>query len=228
MKTTASRRRALILTAGMGAAAALGSVARPSRLQNVQAPPDLERIFPRAFGAWRVEQLSAAFIRPPNDLSMRLYQRLLERIYTDPARRRVMLSVAWGSKQSSNLQLHWPEVCYRYNGFAVHGRHQALIVSNGRPVPVTRLIAEMALRPEPVTYWAVLSGERTADANSFRLRRLAHAVRRQSADGMLVRVSSIDPDAQRGFALHAEFIDALARALSPADWARVEGTLDQT
>ncbi|RZT98152.1 exosortase C-terminal domain/associated protein EpsI [Rivibacter subsaxonicus] len=228
MNATLSRRRALVLTAGMGAAAALGSVARPTRLDDAQPPPDLEQIFPSAFGAWRVEQLSAAFIRPANDLSKRLYQRLLERVYTDSARRRVMLSVAWGSEQSSNLQLHWPEVCYRYSGFAVHGRHQEQIMSNGRSVPVTRLVAEMPLRPEPVTYWAVLSGERTADANTFRLRRLAHAVRHQSADGLLVRVSSIDADAQRGFALHAEFIDALSRALSPADLARVEGTLDQT
>jgi hypothetical protein len=62
-----------------------------------------------------------------------------------------------------------------------------------------------------------------ADASSFRLRRLSFAARRKVVDGMLVRVSSIDPDAARAYAAHQAFALDLVRALAPADRAKVFG-----
>ena len=221
--TSHARRRAIVLTAGMGAAALLGSFAQPTRRADSLPALDLEQVFPKAFGDWQVDLAAAAFVRPAGELSQQLYQQLLERTYVDRLGRRVMLSVAYGSEQAAGLELHWPEVCYRYGGFTVSGRHVAQILVDGRLLPVTRLIATMPMRPEPVTYWAVLGDERTADANTFRLRRLGYAVRRQIADGLLVRVSSIDPVGERAFTLHEEFIDELVRALEPDERARVEG-----
>jgi hypothetical protein len=55
------------------------------------------------------------------------------------------------------------------------------------------------------------------------LRRLSFAARREVADGMLVRVSSIDPDAARAFELHRAFTQDMVRAMAPADRARVIG-----
>jgi hypothetical protein len=69
----------------------------------------------------------------------------------------------------------------------------------------------------------VLGSERVADANTFRLRRLEHAMRREVADGLLVRVSSIDPDRDRAFALQEAFLDALLTSLEPGARARLTG-----
>jgi len=216
-----ARRRAALLAGAMGATAVLGLLARPRRM--VDAAPDLGRAFPLAFGPWREDKVAAAFVRADNELANQLYEQLLERTYVDSAGRRIMLSVAYGREQASGLELHWPDVCYRYGGFSVYGKHAADVPTDGRRLPVTRLVAELPLRPEPITYWAVLGGERIADANSYRLRRLAHAVRRQIADGLLVRVSSIDPVTERAFELQATFIDQMLQAMTPDDRARIAG-----
>ncbi len=206
----------------MAATSVLGLFVGPRPLVGA-APLDLRKMFPDRFDDWREDTVAAAFVRPANEVANRIYQQVLERTFVDSRGRRVMLSVAYGREQAASLELHWPEVCYRYAGYAVHGKHQASIVSDGRSLAVTRMFAELPMRPEPITYWTVLGGQQVPDANTFRLRRLAHAVRREIADGLLVRVSSIDPVAERGFELQAEFIDQLLNAMDPEDRTRIAG-----
>jgi EpsI family protein len=217
-----ARRRALMFAAGMAGTSVLGLFVGPRRLAEATTL-DLRKILPTRFEDWREDTVAAAFVRPANELTNRLYQQLLERTFVDAQGRRVMLSMAYGREQAASLELHWPEVCYRYAGYTVHGKHQASLVTDGRSLEVTRLIAELPLRPEPITYWTVLGGQHVTDANTFRLRRLAHAVRREIADGLLVRVSSIDPVAERGYELQAGFIDQMLRAMDPEDRTRIAG-----
>lgn len=219
----ASRRQAIAFAAAAAAASALGAVVQPRPRAADEAALALDQLFPAAFGDWRIDPAAAAFVRPAGELERRLYQQLLERTYIDGSGRRVMLSVAYGREQAGGLELHWPEVCYRYGGFSVYGRHVDALSPGAQALQVTRMVAELPARPEPITYWAVLAGERLADANTFRLRRLSHAVRRELADGLLVRISSIDPDANRAFLLQAQFIDAMTRAMPPEIRRRVEG-----
>jgi EpsI family protein len=196
---------------------------RPSGVVALGAEFDLQSVVPKQFRDWTLDKVTAAFVRPANDLSQRMYQQLLERMYVDGSGRRVMLSMAYGRSQSDDLALHWPEVCYRYGGFTVYGKQHAQLPASQGAAPVTRLIAELPARPEPITYWAVLAGTRIGDSEEFRLRRLSHVVRREIPDGLLVRVSSIDPLADRAYALHAQFIEALLAALDPAARARIAG-----
>lgn len=219
-----TRRQAIVFAAAAAAASALGAFVRPPSRAGDGSELALETLFPAAFGGWHIDPAASAFVRPAGELERRLYQQLLERTYVDAAGHRVMLSVAYGREQAGGLELHWPEVCYRYGGYSVYGRRVETLSSSAQSLQVTRLIAELPARPEPITYWAVLAGERLADANTFRLRRLAHAVRRELADGMLVRVSSIDPDSSRAFALQAQFIDAMTRAVPTENRRRVLGT----
>jgi EpsI family protein len=207
----------------MASLAVAGGFVRPPQPADGTAPINLDSLFPSRFGRWRLDTAAAAFVRAPDPLTQALYQQLLERTYIDAQGWRVMLSAAYGREQAGGLEMHWPEVCYRYGGFGVRGRHLADLGTPDAPAPVTRLIAELPGRPEPVTYWAVLGGVRAPDGNTFRLRRLNHAVRREVADGLLVRLSSIDYDAERAFAIQAEFVKELLAAVSPADRARITG-----
>ena len=150
-----ARRRALLLAAGMGVTSLLGLLASPRRLADSVPRLDLHRIFPNRFEGWQEDTVAAAFVRSADALTNRLYQQLLERTFIDAQGRRVMLSVAYGQEQASALELHWPEICYRYSGFSVYGKHVASVVSDGRKLPVARLIAELPLRPEAVTYWKI-------------------------------------------------------------------------
>lgn len=221
-----NRRDALRLGAGMAAAAVFAAWLRPvPRAADGAAKVDLDRIVPERFGDWRIDEASRAFVRAADRQGRRyrFYDQVLERTFIDGQGRRIMLSIAFGSEQSSSLQLHRPEVCYRASGYEVRGTHGAALALAGQTVPATRLEAELPGRHEPITYWTVLGGEAVADTSAFRLRRFEYAARREVADGMLVRVSSIEPDAQAAWQLQARFADQLLRALAPADRARLAG-----
>ena len=213
------RRQALIALLGMSAASVLGAFATPGRPAADPSRVDLEALVPARFGPWKIDGLTAAFVRPGADLPEWGYLKLLERTYIDREGRRVMLSIALGAEQSAGLELHLPEICYRYAGFTVSGRHIADLGVHGQRLTATRLVAELPQRPEAVTYWIVLGGESIADGNTFRLRRLANAVRRNAADGLLVRVSSLDLDAGRAWALQESFVNDLVQSMSATDKA---------
>ena len=220
-----TRRAALVVGASMGAASLLAAFGKPRLVESSGPRLDLDRLFPSRFGLWRVDEAMKAFVRPASVQAKRyrIYDQVLERSFLHESGQAVMLSVAYGSEQSAGLQLHRPEVCYQAGGFEVRDTHAAVLALDDRRLPVTRLHAELPGRPEPITYWTLLGGMVVADASSFRLRRLSFAARREVADGMLVRVSSIDPDAARAFELHQSFAQEMVRAMASADRAKVVG-----
>jgi EpsI family protein len=220
-----TRRTALGLAAGMGAAALLAALGQPRAVHGSAPRLDLDKLFPSEFGLWRLDAAMKAFVRPAAAQAKRfgIYDQVLERSFVGAGGQTVMLSVAYGGEQSAGLQLHRPEVCYQSGGFEVRDTHAAVMPLDALQVPVTRLRAELPGRPEPITYWTLLGGMVVADASSFRLRRLSFAARREVVDGMLVRVSSIDPDAARAYTLHQSFALDMVRAMAPADRAKVVG-----
>ena len=220
-----TRRDALMLAAAMGSVAALAAWAKPVPYGPGAVAVDLDRLFPQQFGPWRLDDATRAFVRPAAREGQRyqMYEQVLERTFVDDDGRRVMLSVAFGSEQSTGLQLHRPEVCYRAGGYEVRGVHAASLTLAGQAVPVTRLEAEMPGRREPITYWTLLGSELVSDPGSFRWKRLRFAARRRLLDGMLVRVSSIEADPTAAYALHARFAESLVQALAPGDRVKVIG-----
>lgn len=222
-----SRRRALILAGAMASTAAVSVVARPPRPDAATVPSlRLDSLFPQRFGDWREDPLSHAFVRVDVGQAkpyQGLYDQTLERTFVDSRGRRVMLSVAYGQEQTSNLQLHRPEVCYRYSGYEIADITPGTLRLDGRPVAATRLFATLPGRPEPVTYWTLLGGAVVADLSAWRRRRISAALRRQLLDGLLVRVSTIDPEPARAHELHARFADELVLAIAPADRYKVIG-----
>jgi len=102
--------------------------------------------------------------------------------------------------------------------FVAHGDVEAMYRTNLLGTRhLLQALTTLPQRPEAVTYWIVLGGEAIADGNTFRLRRLANAVRRTSADGLLVRVSSLDLNAERAYALQTSFLSDMVQAMSATD-----------
>jgi EpsI family protein len=222
-----TRRQALVLGATMGGAALLAVAAKPSRqMADERLAQPLEKLFPAELPGWRADERSAAFVRPATEQGKRygIYDQVLERIYLGPQGEQVMMSVAFGAEQSVGLQMHRPEVCYPSGGFKLQGhvtRHTLTLA--GQPVPVTRLLATMPGRPEPITYWSVLGDEAQVNDTAFRWRQIGAGLRGTILDGMLVRLSSIDANAERAYAAQARLADALVRAIEPAHRVRVIG-----
>lgn len=184
----------------------------------------LEQLFPLSIGAWQVDASAAAPVRPAFERArqFQMYDQVLERTYVGPQGYRIMLSVAYGRQQSVGLQMHRPEVCYKAGGFKVEAIQAGVLPVLGKDMTVTRLFASMEGRPEPVTYWRLLGDEVVADETQFKLRQLKVG-NRSVPDGMLVRVSSIDPDQREAFRQQALFVQALGSSLSPFQRLRVLG-----
>jgi len=64
-------------------------------------------------------------------------------------------------------------------------------------IPAQRLFASRGAREEPVTYWFTV-GEAVQGKLQRRLAELSYGLTARISDGMLFRVSSIDPDQARG------------------------------
>lgn len=219
--------KAWVLAAAMAGTAVVSMVfvPRPDPAAQVRAQTPLESLFPERFGHWRLDPAAALLIRPAFEQARRfqMYDQVLERSYLDDEGRQVMLSVAYGRQQSVGLQMHRPEVCYKAGGFHVQDVAVGEMEIDGLALPVTRLYAHMEDRPEPITYWRMLGDDAIADEATFKMRQLSLGATGLIADGMLVRVSSIDPDRRRAYALHEAFVREMAAAMTAQQRLRVLG-----
>lgn len=254
--TSAGGRRRWVLSACLILAALASVGMRPgvSPESEARAQVPLESLFPKdiptalqdatgeQLGFWRLEPVASGMVRPAFEAARRfqMYDQVLERTYVHPSGQRVMLSVAYGRQQSVGLQMHRPEVCYRAGGFRVSdvtpGVLELPAVAGPDGVraptlrlPVVRLLAALPARPEPVTYWRLLGEVPVQDERDLKLRQLVAGLGRHGlADGLLVRVSTIDADAEAGWRWQALFARDLAAALSPQQRLRVLGATEDT
>lgn len=182
----------------------------------------LESLAPLRFGPWAFDRSISVLVPPPDQQAAldRLYHQTLARAYVGGAAvsgERVMLSLAYGGDQSDGLSVHLPEVCYAGQGFRVERLHDAQQLIGGRPLPVRRMMTVRGRRHEPVSYWVTTCGEATVSAWRRRLLGLHEGLRGRIPDALLVRASSIDTNAERGWGLQARFLDDLAREV-PQAW----------
>ena len=222
----ALRWKALLLCVLMAASAAMAHLARPTvKIADSGPRVDLETLFPREFGDWRIDSRTPVILPSP-DLQAKLdaiYNQVLSRTYVNAEGERVMLSVAYGGDQSDGTSAHRPEVCYPAQGFQVLGNEVGTIDLDGRQMPVKRLQSRLGARYEPITYWIVVGDQVVTSGTQQKIAQLGYGVRGQIPDGMLVRVSSIGVDAKAGHALQARFVNDLVRSIDPERRLRIAG-----
>ena len=220
------RRRGLLVAGVMFAGAGLAAGLRPKRLMSdTLGVPRLEEVFPMAFDGWRVDT-SLPVILPAPDVQAqldKLYNEVLARTYVNAEGTRVMLSVAYGGDQSDATSAHRPEVCYPAQGFAISENFADTVRVAGRDIPVRRLMSRMGGRHEPITYWVVVGDRIVTTGIGQKLAQMRFGLRNIIADGLLMRVSTIDADMARGHRVQSDFLAALGPALDGKVAARVLG-----
>jgi EpsI family protein len=220
-----SNRLAFVIAALMIAASIGAVMARPDRKAAAPGPAfSLEAMVPRHFGDWREEARGIMqLVNPQQQAALdAVYGQVLERVYVNTNGYRIMLSVAYGSDHRGSFRTHEPEYCYPGQGFVLHRREVTELETPFGELPVRRLFTSKGPRQEPVTYW-IKVGDKAVRPSQSKLVELGYILTGRTPDGMLFRVSSIDPEQSRANRMHDQFINQLLQAMSPAERMRLSG-----
>ena len=224
---SSSRIQALIAFVLM-ACAVVGAYAwQPTaRLADTRAKVNLEQMFPAAFADWKVDTSIPVQLVAPDvqQLLASIYNQTLSRTYVNGKGQRIMLSVAYGGDQSDATRAHRPEVCYPAQGFQIIGNQIGTLATATHALRVRQLVAKAGGRVEPISYWVTVGDYTALSGTEQKLAQLRYTTSGVVPDGMLVRISNIDTDATASYALHAQFMIQMSRAMPAAVLARVIGS----
>lgn len=214
MNTRPHHSAAILLAILLSASLAIW--ARPTtQLARTKPPIDIAALIPQHVGKWALDTNSVtAMANPKTGAALdRIYSQTLSRTYVDHDGNRIMLALAYGSKQNDQLKAHRPEICYPAQGFALLSKTKGAIVASGNRIPIIRLVTSNGIRVEPVTYWLAVGNQAAATDLQRKLIQLRYGLTGTIPDGMLVRVSSIDLVPSHAFALHDAFVRSLVASV---------------
>lgn len=215
-----TRRSVLFGGVALASAAAAVQLQPRTRLSDQRLPVRLESQVPQAFGNWKLlPGVVPVLPNPELQASLdALYSQTLARAYVGPADEKVMLSIAYGSDQSSEATaVHRPEFCYAAQGFRVQVVDKTWLDLGSRRLQAQALLTSLGTRIEPVLYWITLDQQAMLPGISRKLGQLSLGLRGYIPDGMLVRVSSISaPDGiDDAFRVQRRFLADLFEVMPP-------------
>ena len=152
-----------------------------------------------------------------------VYDGVLSRTYVNSKGERMMLSLGFTAQQGGKAKPHWQEICYRAQGFTVAGLTVVPTQLAGRQLPVNRFVGLQRNRVEPVSYWLTLGDVVLTDRFERFMHLLRLSLKRETTDGFLVRVSSLDKETEQAFAQQMVFMESLFAALPDKDVVRLAG-----
>jgi EpsI family protein len=221
---------AWVMVALMFGATIAGIAARPStKVADRGNAITLETAVPKDFGEWReLPDQNAQVVNPQTkELLDKLYSQILSRTYVNKEGYRIMLSMAYGDDQRGGLQAHRPEVCYPAQGFKLGKVEEGTLPTSFGAIDVRRLTTELGPRSEPVTYWLTVGDQVIRNRFDKRIAEIRLGLTGQIPDGLLFRVSSIDNDTARAFAMQQKFAADMMAAVPVETRRQLSGLAPQ-
>ena len=215
----------------MGAACLLGAggayALRPRRNVSLLGENKLGEVVPATFGDWQSEDVGDPLaINGPGTLSAKLYNQLLVRAYRNSVTGDQLLALlAYGGRQTDELQLHRPEVCYPAFGYnLVRNEPVDVPIGSGVRLPARRLLAEGEDRLESIIYWSRMGEFLPRDGDEQREDRLRIAMEGVIPDGLLCRFSAVSSEPGREWSSIEVFLPAFIGAIAPRNRKVLIGT----
>jgi EpsI family protein len=228
MKSASLQLRVLLIFVAMALSSWLAHAFKPAiKVADTVPLGNLESSIPSRFGEWRVDT-SLPVILPSPEVQAKLdkiYNQVLSRTYVDRQGRHIMLSMAYGGDQSDGTTAHKPEICYPAQGLEIISNRTGTMAVEGHELPVRRLRARLGARHEPITYWIVVGDQAVTSGTGMKMVQLRYGLRGLIPDGILVRVSSLDRDADAAFRHHEEFVRALIASVDSPMRQRLLGSV---
>lgn len=217
---TAVALAALMCGASVASIGIRENAARPTQALGIK----LDAAVPEQFGDWTMTPQPVQVVNPETKALLdSIYSQILTRTYVHKDGYRIMLSMAYGDDQRGGLQAHRPEVCYPAQGFKVNSTVDGSLATDFGPIEVRRLTTNLRSRQEPVTYWLTTGDFVIRDVWDKRKAQLRAAFTGQIPDGLLFRVSSIDEDSARAFAMQQRFAADMMSAVSAETRRKLSG-----
>lgn len=204
----------------MVSSGALTKVMTPNiEIADQQDKINLEAMIPAEFGAWKVDPFTAALVVNPDDKGLlnKIYNQTLSRTYINNVGERVMLSIAYGRDQSTDMHVHRPEICYRAGGFDIGEMTKTFVDTTIGRIPVMHLVAKQGTRNEPITYWIRVGDSLTRGWFEQKLTAIGYGLTGKVPDGLLFRVSTISNDEQDSYRIQQAFLAAILQAVRDED-----------
>jgi EpsI family protein len=212
------------------ALASYGAAALTPR-EELGADLDFATLIPERVGAWVAEpDAEAQVLLVPggaNDTAAAQdasYDDVLMRTYVRDDGARVMIAIAYGRRQTQELKIHRPELCYYAQGFEVSSLGGRDVRLDGqRTAASAALLTRNRSRTEVVTYWIRVGDSLAASAWDTRWTIFREGLRGRVPDGVLVRASSLAESpatAEHEIGLQHAFLADLYRAV-PAQTRRL-------
>ena len=202
-------RMAITVALLMCTVSVAGIVVRPSATAREKGTGiTLETAVPKGFADWtELPEQSAQVVNPQTkELLDKLYSQILTRSYVNKDGYKIMLSLAYGDDQRGGLQAHRPEVCYPAQGFKLGTVEDGQLATTFGNIEVRRLSTSLGSRNEPITYWLTVGDQVIRSKLDKRIAEIRLGLTGQIPDGLLFRISSIDNDPIRAFAVQQKFV----------------------
>jgi EpsI family protein len=209
----------VILGLLMVSSAALTRVMTPTVQTANQNQFNLDTLIPSEFNDWKIDlSTTSPLVNPEVKGTIdKLYSQTLSRTYLNKKGERVMLSIAYGSDQSTDLQIHRPEVCYLSGGFDVGKMTKTFVDTTIGRIPVMHLVAKMGTRNEPISYWIRVGDSLTRGWFEQKWTSFTYGLTGKVPDGLLFRVSTISNDEQDSYRIQQVFLSNLLQAMQNKD-----------
>lgn len=212
----------------MMSTALLSKVMSPvSQMNKLQDKLHLETMIPREFASWKTDQSASAMVVNPDGQGLlnKIYHQTLSRTYINSKSERIMLSIAYGGDQSTDLHIHRPENCYVAAGYDVGRISKIFVDSTIGQIPAMRLVAKQGSRNEPLIYWIRVGDSLTRGWFEQKLTAMGYGLTGKLPDGLLFRVSTISNDETDSFRIQQKFVSELLQAMKQEDRYWLVGSL---
>ncbi|MET1754399.1 exosortase C-terminal domain/associated protein EpsI [Novosphingobium sp. RD2P27] len=189
---------------------------KPRRIFDELTQGELEAAIPTTVGDYRFLTTSGLVLPPRDELSDRLYDQVLTRVYAAPGKPAVMALMAYGSVQNLSLELHRPDECYPQQGFTITDPEPLVMELHGHSIPASILTARRASGYiEQVAFWSRIGANFPPDRAGQSLVVARENFAGRMPDGILVRLSVPTASREEGAATAKAFLADLSRGLSP-------------
>lgn len=189
-------RRQFMIGAGCLAAAMTAFVRKPRKDDAFLGSAKLEDLVPTHFAGWAFSTASGLVLPPQDQLRSQIYHQLLTRVYNRGDGQSIMLLIAYGGSQDGVVQIHRPEICYPASGYILSTVQDHVAKLAPRVlIPSRFIVADSPARKEEMIYWTRLGAEFPRRWSEQRLSVFEQNMAGIIPDGVLVRISTDNPDA---------------------------------